>query len=95
MMTVTWSINLPLIVRKGLRVFRRCLKGHLLYLIARSCGTVPSGSFWMVLEMVGNIPERLRSETKVNRRTEHSNRRDGRIESPIRSRGNVHRKRRE
>jgi len=84
-----------LIVQKGLRVFRRCLKGRLLYLIASSCGIVPSRNFWVVLEMVRNIPERLRSETKINRRTEHSNRRTGKIERSIASRGNVRFKRRE
>src|SRR5258706_10656441 len=88
-------MNLPLIVQKGLRAFRRCLKGHLLYLIAGCCGIVPLRSFWMVLEMVRNIPERLRSETKINRRTEHSNRRAGKIERSFASRGNVHCKRRE
>ena len=88
-------MNLPLIVQKGLRVFRHCLKGHLLYLIASCCGIVPSGSFWMVLEMVRKIPERLRSETKINRRTEHSNRSAGRTEGSIGSRGNVHCKCRE
>ena len=44
----------------------------------------------MVLEMVRNIPQLLRSETKIDRRTEHSNRRTGKIESTIASRGNVH-----
>src|SRR5258706_15623121 len=87
-------MNLPLIVPKGLRAFRRCLKGHLPYPIASCCGIVPSRRFWMVLEMVRKIPERLRSETKINGRTEHSNRRAGKIERSIESRGNVHCKRR-
>ena len=48
-------MNLPLIVQKGFRASRRCLKGHLLYLIASCCGIVPSRSCWVVLEMVRNI----------------------------------------
>ena len=49
----------------------------------------------MVLEMVRIIPQRLRSETKMNRRTEHSNRRTGGFEISIASRGNFRGKRRE
>src|SRR5258706_14674358 len=80
---------------KGLLAFRRCLKGHPLYLIASCCGIIPSRSFWMVLEMVRNIPWRLESATKTNGRTEHSNRRAGKTERSIASCGGVHCKRRE
>ena len=65
MLTVTRLTNLPLIVLKGLRAFRRCLKEHPLYLIPSYCGVMPSRSFWMVLEMVRNVPGPLRSETKI------------------------------
>ncbi len=41
------------------------------------------------------LPERLRSETKIGDRTEHSNRRTGKVERSDASHGNVHRKRRE
>jgi len=79
----------------GFRAFRRCLKGLLLYLIASCCGIVPSRSFWMVLEMVQNLPERWRSETNINGRTAHSNRRTEKIKGSNASCGNVYHKRRE
>ena len=82
--------NLPLIVQKGFRAFRHCLKGHLLYLIASCCGIFLSRSFWMVLETVRNMPKRLRSETKLNGRIARSNRRAGRVERSNASRGNIH-----
>ena len=49
----------------------------------------------MVLEMVRNFPGRLRLGTKINGRTEHSNRRAGKIERSVAIRGGVYRKRRE
>ena len=88
-------MSLPLNVQTGLRAFRHCLKGHLLYLIASCCGIMPSRSFWMVLEMVRNIPWQLKSETEINGRTKYSNRRAGKIEQSVAICGSVHRKRRE
>ena len=58
--------NLPLIVQKGFRAFRRCLKGYL-DLVPSCCGIVLSRIFWMVLEMVRKIPGQLRLETKNQR----------------------------
>ena len=90
-LTATQSMNLPLIVQKGLQAFRCCLKEHLLYLIMMfCCGMVPLRSFWMVLKMVRNIPGQLRSETKINGRAEHSNRGAGKIERSIASHGSAH-----
>ena len=48
--------NLPLIVENTeFQALRRCLKGHLFFLIPSCCGIVPSRNFWMALEMVWNI----------------------------------------
>ena len=95
MLTATYFTNLQLIVQKGFPAFKRCLKMHLLYLIASCCGIVPSRSFWMVLEMVRNIPGQLGSETKINGRTAHSDGRAGKFERSNTSYGNVHRQCRE
>jgi hypothetical protein len=93
MLTATSFTNLLLIIEKGFRAFRRCLKWHLLHLIPSCCGIVPSRHFWMVLEMVRNIFGRLGSETEINGRTAHANRRDGEVERSIASRGGVHHQR--
>jgi len=52
MLTATEFTNLALIVQKGFQAFRHCLKGHLLYLRVRCCGTARLRSFWMALETV-------------------------------------------
>ena len=77
-----------LIVQKGFRAFRRCLKGYL-HLIPSCHGIVLSRSFWVVLEMVRKIPGQLKSETKISGRTARSNRRAGKIERADGSHGNV------
>lgn len=41
-----------LIFQKGFRVFKSCSKGHLPFLNVNCYGTMPSRSFWMVLEKV-------------------------------------------